>query len=107
MNKIWALLANTGGDLVLSGHLHDMEESYPLTAAKQPGSGAHMVQLISGAGGHLLRQNQSGAPIVWQKQGTPGALYLTPSGSGGPATQISWTFQDTSGHSLRTGSVNC
>lgn len=107
LQPMWSLLASNGGDLVLNGHVHNMSEYVPLDANLQPGG--HMVQLISGAGGHSLGGGRTGPLIAFAKGKTPGALFLTLKGaaSGGTATGIDWAFEDTTGTVLRTGSVTC
>jgi len=51
MRPLWALLARSGGDLVLNGHTHSMSAYAPLNADLATSPGAHQVQLISGGGG--------------------------------------------------------
>ena len=54
MRPIWKLLADSGGDLVLNGHAHTMEAYRPMNGALETGkSDSHMVELISGNGGHF------------------------------------------------------
>jgi hypothetical protein len=116
MRPIWKLLANNGGDLVLNGHQHDMEAYTPLNgdlAAGQPDS--HMVELVSGAGGHALYTTANSDPRgVWQALKTTGALYVTAVGGGdGPATRLEWAFRDanrtliTNSQGAGQGSVPC
>ena len=106
---MWQLLANNGGDLVLNGHAHFMAEYQPLDANLQPGAGAHMVQLLSGAGGHNLAAGKSDPRQVFLKGKTAGAVYLTLNGAanGGTATSISWNWKDVNGNVLHSGSVPC
>ncbi len=104
---MWPLLANNGGDLLLTGHTHTMSEYIPLDAAGQ--AGGHMVQLISGGGGHSLGSTQRGPRVAWGQGGTAGMLSLALNGSanGGTATGLTWAFKNTAGNVLRTGSVGC
>ena len=106
---MWSLLANNGGDIVLEGHAHSMAEYKPLDANLQ--LGGHMVQLISGAGGHAMGSGitDTGGRLQWALAKTPGAVYLTLQGvaGGGTATGISWSFQDVNHTVLETGSVTC
>jgi hypothetical protein len=105
---IWKLLANGGGDLVVNGHTHSMTEYRPMNADVQ--AGGHLVELISGGGGHYLAAAPTGdSRTAWSLGGTSGALYLTLRGAanGGTATSIDWEFRSTSGAALRTGSVAC
>jgi hypothetical protein len=110
---IWALLADDGGDLVLVGHQHHMVEFKPLDGGFNAGtSGAHLVQLVSGAGGHSLAgvsKTPPGTRIAWSKGGTAGLVALTLDGArgGGMATAITWQFQDVNGAVLRSGGVAC
>ena len=108
-SALWNLLASNGGDVVLNGHNHFMMEYEPLAGdLTSPG---HMVELISGAGGHAVgpaKTDPSGR-IAWSLGKTPGAMYLTLEGaaSGGVADAISWRFEKTDGTVVRTGSVAC
>jgi hypothetical protein len=106
---MWDLLANNGGDLVLNGHNHFMMEYHPLTADLQ--LGGHMVELISGAGGHKLSNAKTDPQgrIAWSLGQSAGALHLTLNGAanGGIAASISWSFKRTNGTIVRTGSVIC
>ena len=108
-DELWALLADHGGDLVLNGHNHFLMEYEPLADnLRSPG---HMVELISGAGGHDVgpAKTDSAGRIAWSLGKTPGALYLTLEGAagGGTASEVSWRFETTNGNVLRTGSVDC
>jgi Calcineurin-like phosphoesterase len=112
-SDMWKLLANNGVDLVLNGHQHNMQEYKPLDANFTAGTAnAHMVQLISGAGGHALSSNSKvlpGARIAWSQGKTAGLLDLTLDGAanGNAATSISWQWQDVTGGYLHDGSVDC
>jgi hypothetical protein len=108
---MWSLLANKGGDLVLNGHKHSMAVYQPLDAHLE--LGGHMVEIVSGAGGHKVAGagSDSSGRLLWAQGKTAGVLYLTLNGanSGGTATSISWTFEDVSGNPLSgsAGSVDC
>jgi Calcineurin-like phosphoesterase len=106
---MWQLLANSGGDLVLNGHSHFMAEYQPLDANLQQGPSAHMVELISGAGGHKLTAGKSDPRQNFLKGKTAGAVYLTLNGAanGGTARSLSWQWKDVSGNVLHTGSTTC
>jgi hypothetical protein len=112
-SDIWKLLANNGVDLVLNGHQHNMQEYKPLDANFTAGTpNAHMVQLISGAGGHALGSNSKvlpGARIAWSKGKTTGLLDVTLNGArnGNAATSIGWQWQGVNGSDLHDGSVDC
>jgi hypothetical protein len=113
LRAVWQLMARNGVDLVLTAHSHLMVEYRPLDDAFQAGTeGAHMVQLVSGAGGHAMTSDTGyppGSSIAWSKGKVPGFVGLTLDGAaaGGTATRLSWAFQDTLGTTLRTGSVGC
>jgi hypothetical protein len=106
---MWSLLAKNGGDLVVNGHQHSMAEYEPLDANLQ--LGGHMVEIISGAGGHALGSGGSDSQgrLKWTLGKTAGAAYLTLNGAanGGEASSIAWSFQDTGHTVLETGSVTC
>ena len=106
---IWALLADEGGDLVLNGHNHFLMEYEPL--ADDLTTPGHMVELISGAGGHDVGPAKSDVAgrIAWSLGRTPGALYLTlvEAAAAGTASAVSWRFETTSGAVVRTGTVDC
>ena len=110
---MWSLLANNGGDLLLTGHVHSMAEYKPLdTGFKAGTSDAHMVELIAGSGGHSLSSavsDSSGQRVAWSKGKTAGplALKLNGAAAGGSANSIGWSFQDVTGVDLRSGSVDC
>lgn len=110
---MWGLLANNGGDLLVTGHHHSMAEYKPLDADfNAETAGAHMVQLISGAGGFNLGgalNDSTGNRIAWSQGLMAGlvALTLNGAGGGGTATSISWTFEDVNGANLRSSSVDC
>ncbi len=112
-SDIWKLMANNGVDLVLNGHQHNMIEYKPLDANFTAGTpGAHLVELVNGAGGHGLTgvtKVPPGARIAWSKGKTAGLLALTLNGAanGNAATSIGWQWQDVSGNVLRSNSVSC
>jgi len=113
LTQAWALLANSGVDLLLAGNQHHMVEDKPLDATFTAGTPqAHLVQLVVGSGGHKLAGVSSTPPggrIAWSKGKTAGyvALRLNGAAGGKAATSISWQFQDVNGASLRSGSVAC
>lgn len=106
MASLWRLVAEHGGDLVLNGHQHEMGVYRPMNGALQADRpDSHLVQIISGSGGHILhRDRENDRRGAWQTLGVPGAVFLTP-GRG----RISWEFRDTQGRTLRggSGSVRC
>jgi hypothetical protein len=104
---MWSLLADNGGDLVLNGHRHVMTEYVPLDASLQ--SGGHMVELISGAGGHPMAGASSDPRVAWSLGATAGAVYLTLNGAadGGAATSIGWSWKDVDHNVLHQNSVAC
>jgi hypothetical protein len=116
MEPLWQLIADNGGDLVLNGHTHDMEMTAPLNGDLQTGrADSHMVQLVSGAGGHNLVSAQATDPrTIWQATKVAGAAYLTlVDGDEGNATAIEWEFRTATGAIVTdggvpgTGSVDC
>ena len=110
---MWSLLANNGGDLLLTGHVHSMAEYKALDGGFNAGTAdAHMVELIAGSGGHSLSSavsDSTGQRVAWSKGKTAGllALKLNAAAAGGSANSIGWTFQDVNGVDLRSGSVDC
>jgi hypothetical protein len=108
---MWQLLADNGGDLALNGDKHYMAEYRPMDAGLATGTGAHMVQLIAGAGGHALSNTKIDSRTAWPSSPikTAGAVFLTLVGAanGGQATAVSWEFRNSSGGVLRSGSVTC
>ena len=110
---MWQLLANNGGDLVLNGDAHYMAEYRPLDANLDPTTPeAHMVELLSGAGGHTLSPAKvDAARMVWPTTALKqsGAAYLTLNGAanGGTATSVSWAFTTPAGATLQSGTVSC
>ena len=106
---MWQLLANNGADLYVVGHAHYMAEYRPLDANLTSGPGAHLIQMISGAGGFQVAAGASDSRQVFLKGRTPGAVFLTLDGAanGGTATSISWEWKDTNGDTLHRGSTSC
>lgn len=106
---MWQLLANNGGDVILNGHAHWMGEYAPMDANLQTGPSAHMIEMISGAGGHKLAAAKSDPRQVFTKGNTGGVLYLTLNGAanGGTATSLSWQWKDVNGNVLHSGSTSC
>jgi len=108
---MWQLIATNGGDLVLNGDKHFMAESVPMDEDLQAGGDAHMIQLTSGAGGHVLSNTKIDPRTAWptSPMRTAGAVYLTLDGAanGQPATGLSWEFRNTAGTVLRSSSTTC
>jgi hypothetical protein len=107
VDPLWRLFAGNGGDVILNGHVHGMQAFRPLNAnlqAAQPDS--HMVELVSGAGGHELISKLDGDPrSAWQAVKVPGAAYLTAvGGASGAATELAWGFEDAGGAPVRDAS---
>jgi len=116
MRPIWKLLADGGGDLVLNGHAHTMEAYRPMNGALETGKAdSHMVELISGNGGHFgATGSDSDTRAAWIRNGVPGAAYITAVGGGtGQPTSLAWAFRDTAGAQVSAngvpgaGSVQC
>ncbi len=110
---MWKLFANSGGDLVLNGHVHNMTAYKPLDAFLKVSGAAHMQELISGAGGHSLGGASSDTQnrIAFTLGKVAGYLSLTLDGaaSGGTATSLSWTYRDVQGAPIAgsAGAVQC
>jgi hypothetical protein len=104
MNEIWAMLADSGGDLVLNADTRDMEEVRAMNAALETNKpDSHQVELISGAGAARWVAAVSDEPrVAWRAYEIPGALFIDTG-----ANRLSWEFRDSSGVVLRTGSVHC
>ncbi len=117
MQPLWALFANNGGDLILNAHTHSMSSYQPLNASLQAGQpNSHMVQLVSGAGGHNLDETPETDPrLGWELIDTPGVAYITAvGGATGNAQALTWRFADAAGatHANTSGvpgigSVDC
>jgi hypothetical protein len=102
LRAIWSLLAQTGVDLVLTGHEHNYQRWQPLN-----GAGARDLlgptQFVIGTGGHeLLGTAKSDSRVVTQVRNTDGALRLDLD-----ATSARFAFSDTSGTVLDAGVVPC
>src|SRR6185503_6643772 len=82
MRSLWRLVAAYGGDLVLNGHQHHMQAYEPLNGALRAGGpDSHLVELVSGSGGHIPHRDVSTDPRSrWQAMGVPGALFITAHG---------------------------
>jgi hypothetical protein len=103
MRAIWRLLADSGGDLVLNGHIHAMEQYAPLNGSLETGRpDSHMVELISGSGGHKAATGaDSDVRAVWQSNPVPGAVYVTAvGGATGQPTALDWEFRDVAGATI-------
>jgi hypothetical protein len=111
VQPMWSLFANSGGDLILNGHVHANGEYAPMDASLQTGQpGSHMVDLIAGSSGDSLGGAGSDPRLAWKSVGRQVAVvYLTLNGAadGGIATSISWQYRDLSGNVLRSGTVTC
>ena len=109
---MWQLLANGGADLSLHGDAHYLAEYRPLNADLQPGTDAHMVQIIAGAGGHKLTAAKvDAARTAWptSPQKISGAVYIRLVGAAGgrQATGLSWEFRSSTAAVLRQGMTTC
>ncbi len=109
--ELWQYLADHGGDLVLNGHVHHMNQFVPLNDLVQRATATEpqMVELISGAGGHVVGPTRTAPLLAWSLGKTPGVLDLPLDGAAnsGTPTSLSWQFQDTLGNVLHTGSISC
>jgi chitodextrinase len=55
MNDIWALMAQHGVDIVLTGHDHDYQRWVPLNGSGVPSS-TGITEFVTGSGGHGIQQ---------------------------------------------------
>lgn len=105
MNDIWALLAQHGVDVVLTGHDHDYQRWYALdgTGALDPGG---MTQFVVGTGGHGIQDFIRTDSRVAVGFDTPPAsfgalrLELNPDGA-------AFQFVNIEGAVLDSGSIPC
>jgi hypothetical protein len=108
---MWSLLASNGGDLVMNGHQHTMVQ-WNLSSAPAPvQNDPAMVELISGAGGHLLDAPETAPGVVWTSPSrtTLGYVRLTLVGAanGGTPTSLQWSFVGADGTVLHQDSRTC
>jgi acid phosphatase type 7 len=103
MQDVWALLANSGVELVLSGHDHSYERFAPLNAAGQP-SKTGTRAFVVGTGGkdtYPLLITKPGSQV--RKTGVFGVLELKLT-----ASRYDWQFVPVSGKTFSdSGSTNC
>jgi acid phosphatase type 7 len=103
MQDVWALLANSGVELVLNGHDHDYERFAPLNAAGKP-SEKGTREFVVGTGGkneYPFLITKPGSQI--RKTGTFGVLELKLK-----ASSYDWKFVPVAGKTFTdSGSTNC
>ncbi|MDX6647286.1 MAG: large repetitive protein, partial [Miltoncostaeaceae bacterium] len=102
MDPVWALLAQSGVDLVVNGHDHSYQRWEPLDAAGAP-SPAGTTEIVVGTGGHALQNFVQSDPRVAaasSKQFGALRLELNPAGA-------AFRFMNTDGVTLDSGSVAC
>jgi acid phosphatase type 7 len=103
MQDVWALLANSGVELVLNGHDHDYERFAPLNAAGKP-SEKGTREFVVGTGGkneYPFLITKPGSQI--RKTGTFGVLELKLK-----ASSYDWKFVPGAGKTFTdSGSTNC
>lgn len=108
---MWSLLASNGGDLVLNGHQHTMVQ-WDLSSAPAPvQDDPAMVELISGAGGHLLDDPESAPGAIWTSPSRKTLGYLrvrlVGAAHGGTPTSLQWSFVGVDGSVLHQDSRAC
>ncbi len=105
MNTIWALLAQHGVDIVLTGHDHDYQRWLALDGAGAPGPNG-VTQFVVGTGGHGIQDFIKTDPRVAVGFDTPpsafGALRLELNQSG-----AAFQFVNIQGATLDSGSIPC
>jgi len=106
MNDMWALLAQSGVDIVLTGHDHDYQRWEPLDESGLPGP-TGTTQFVSGAGGHGIQHfvTSDSRMVVGFDDTSPnpfGALRLQLNDDG-----AGYQFINTSGDYLDYGSIAC
>jgi len=105
MAAMWQLMAQSGVDIVLTGHDHSYQRWVPLDGAGNP-SGSGITQFVAGGGGHGIQgfvrtDTRLAVGIDTPPQGF-GALRLelTP-------VAASFAYVNTSGATLDSGTVTC
>ncbi len=102
MQDIWALMAQQGVDVVLSGHAHNYSRWTPMDGTGQPSANG-MVQFIAGTGGHDLQGfGRTDSRAASRISGTLGALKLSLNASGGSSQ-----FVGTNGAVLDSSTFSC
>ena len=101
LNELWVLLAESGVDLVITGHEHKYERWTPLNADGEPDQDG-LVQFVVGTGGQELLSSRRSDPRLEVAQDGPGALRmeLWPD-------RAEFQFINTDGATIDTGSVGC
>ena len=105
LEELWRLLANSGVDLVLTGHDHNYQRWAPLDAAGQVASGG-TTQFVAGGGGHSVYSATHTDPrVLASATSAPdayGALRLELTPQGGTATYVS-----SAGRTVDRSGVTC
>lgn len=105
LGSIWRLLANSGVDVVLTGHDHSYQRWVPLDGAGQPGNGG-ITQFVVGSGGHggqaFVRTDSRLAAGVSEVPKLFGALTLTLA-----PDRATFEYRNTANEVLDSGTVNC
>jgi chitodextrinase len=105
MTPIWQLLADSGVDLVLTGHDHSYQRWNPLDRNGQP-SATEVTEFVVGSGGHgiqaFVRTDSRLAAGFDSSPAAFGALRLTLNQNG-----AGFAFTDVQGNALDYGSVPC
>ncbi|HJR79383.1 MAG TPA: DNRLRE domain-containing protein [Anaerolineales bacterium] len=105
MSDIWALLAQYGVDVVLTGHDHDYQRWHPLNGQGDLDSNG-MTEFVVGTGGHGIQDFIKTDPRMVIGFDTPPAAFgalrmeLNPDGA-------AFQFVNIQGHALDSGSIPC
>ena len=105
MSPIWALLAQHGVDIVLTGHDHDYQRWLPLNGQGELDPNG-MTEFVVGTAGHGIQDILDTDPRLAIGYDTPPAAFgalrmeLNPDGA-------AFQFINTQGHILDSGSIGC
>jgi hypothetical protein len=104
-DPIWKLLADSGVDIVLTGHDHNYQRWTPVDRDYQPAAGG-ITEFVAGAGGQGVRPFVTSDPrVVVAYDTSPQALgalrfELNPAGA-------AFTYRNTSGATIDNGVIPC
>jgi chitodextrinase len=105
MSDIWALLAQSGVEIVINGHDHTYQRWVPLNGSGQPGANG-ITEFVAGASGHGLQTiKTSDSRVAFSTDVNPtgfGALKLILNTNG-----AAFQYVNSSGTVLDSGTVPC
>ncbi|HYX84819.1 MAG TPA: fibronectin type III domain-containing protein [Gaiellales bacterium] len=105
MRPIWAVLANAGVDLVLSGHFHHYERFSDLNASGKPvADGTGMREIIAGIGGESQGSFGSKTPLAGSQVRKTGYGILALTLNSG---SYSWQYRQVGGSVADQGTDTC